>query len=178
MSWEDEVREAAGRYVAGREAVLERRRAWGEIADALVLATLLRAVSVLDDAGVPARAKRYEDRTNASDVDLWLLACPTGIVWHDRQGTEVRGVEHPAAMGYGQGDDGRVAHWRSGHRLDDEEPRPARVVAVYQHPREISADIVERHVLDFLREALATSFRGPGQPADRPVGFTLPRPSQ
>src|SRR6188474_2945691 len=108
MGWEDEVLAAGRRYLDGYQDVQERRRAWDTAVDGVLLPVLRRACELLGRESVGARAARFDDRTNASDVELWLVSFPTGVVWTGRDGREVRGVEHPAAMGYGQGDDGRV----------------------------------------------------------------------
>ena len=176
MAWEEEVLAAAARYVDGYRGVEERRRAWDAAAKDVLLPVLRRTCELLRKESIEARAERFDDRTNASDVELWMVPFPTGVVWTTREGNEVRGIERPAAMGYGQGDDGRVAHWRRGHSLDDEPPSPARVIAVLAHPKELTRELVERHVVEFLREAWTTSFRGPGEPSDRPIGFNVPPP--
>jgi hypothetical protein len=178
MKWDDEVSQAARRYVDGYRDVEERRRAWDETARDVLLPVLRRACELLGRDGVKARADRFDDRTNASDVEMWIVPFPTGVVWTARDGNEVRGVERPAAMGYGQGDDGRVAHWRRGHSLDDDKAPAARVISVVQHPRELTRELVERHVVEFLREAWETSFRGPVTPSDRPIGFNVPPPHE
>jgi hypothetical protein len=174
VRWEEGLAEAARRYAEGLATVGRRRRAFAKVTDDVLVPTLEEACRILGASGLEARTKRFDDRTNARDVEFWLMASPTGIVWQNKQGEEIRGVERSAAMGYGQGDDGRVAHWRYGHRLDDEPPPPSRVLVVYQDPAEITRDVVQRHVLDFLSEAWETSFRGPSLPPDRPIGFTVP----
>jgi hypothetical protein len=52
------------------------------------------------------------------------------------------------------------------------------VISVVQHPRELTRELVERHVVEFLREAWETSFRGPVTPSDRPIGFNVPPPHE
>jgi hypothetical protein len=174
MSFEDELRAAAKRYAEGWSAVQQRRRSWTRAVDDLVLPVLQQACRVLSREGLNASARARNDGVNASDVELSLPPFETGLSWRDREGKEQKGVERPAAMGYGQGDDGRVAHWRIGHSLEGDKPAEPRVIDVYADPVELTREVVEKHVLEFLREALSTSIRGEPTPTDRPIGFVVP----
>ncbi len=179
-TWEEELRAAAKKYGDGWKAVQARRDAWRECVERTVLPTLEQAAKVIGESsgegGLEVKAKSFDDRANASDVELWFAPFPTGLVWKDREGKAVEGMERSAAMGYGQGDDGRIAHWRTGHSLDGDEPSKPRVIATFDDPRALDEATVKKHVLDFVREAWTTSFRGDAVPEDRPIGFTFPEP--
>lgn len=174
MEWESQLRAAAKSYADGWEAVKARRKRFRAVVDSVLLPTLQRACAVLGESGLEAKSRAFDDRANASDVELWLAPLSTELRWKDRDGKEVDGVERPAAMGYGQGDDGRIAHWRIGHSLEGDAPPPPRVLATYADPAELTKEVVEKHIVDFLREALATSIRGEPEPSDRPIGFVVP----
>lgn len=174
MEWESELRAVAKKYVEGWADVKGRRARFREVVDGVLLPTLKRACAVLSDGGVEASARASDDRANASDVELTLAPHPTELRWKDRDGKEVDGVERPAAMGYGQGDDGRIAHWRVGHSLEGDPPPAPRVLSTFADPAELTKELVEKHVLEFLRESLATSIRGEPTPSDRPIGFVVP----
>jgi hypothetical protein len=174
MPFDDDLREAARRYADGFRAVEDRRKRFTRVVDEVVLPTLDHACKVLTKAGLEATARARNDRENASDVELSLGPFPTGLTWRDADGKDVRGIERPAAMGYGQGDDGRIAHWRIGHSLEGDKPAPPRVIATFVDPGELTKELVEKHVTEFLREAITTSIRGEPMPSDRPIGFVVP----
>jgi hypothetical protein len=174
MDFESELRAAAKRDEEGWSAVRARRSRWRETVDQVLLPTLQRACAVLGEGGLEAKSRAFDDRANASDVELWLAPFPTDLHWKDREGKPVDGVERPAAMGYGQGDDGRIAHWRIGHSLEGDPPPAPRVIATFTDPAELTQELVEKHVVEFLRGALGTSIRGEPMPSDRPIGFVVP----
>lgn len=178
MDWERKLADIARSYKEGRETVEERRQAWLAVVKKVILPTLSEASEMLEQNGFRTYTKEFSTAQHQSVVQFSTDEESTGVAWSKGAGSLREDrllIECAAAMGYVQGVDGRIAHWRVNHHLDDEDPPPASVVQVVDNPDELTVEKVREHILEFLQEALETSYRGLRREGRR-ISFHMPEP--
>ncbi len=179
--WEDELRETAKLYEEGDRAAQKRRAVWQRYAAETILPTLERAAKTLKEGGLAAtEVERYVFGGHLESVQLQIAGRDTGVVlsadFAERKKASHRLVfEVGATLGYSLGVSGRVRRWYIEHWFDnlgEHHPAPA-YQELFEDASALTVQVLERHVLDFVKSSLATSYCAPHEDGMRATDWVI-----
>lgn len=170
MTWEEELKRSASRYVTGWPDVNRRRAEWKRCVEEVLLPTLERAAAFLQSQKLLpfAKAEHHIFGTHLESVQLHTGSIDTGIMLDQdfAQRTKVAFplvMEVGATLGYSLGVSGHVRRWHIEHWFSGLGPsHPAMQEQDAFDPSKLTVSIVESHVLRMLEASIATSFLGRG----------------
>lgn len=185
IDWEAKIALLARGYIDGDQAVTQRSAMWPSIATDIILPALEQARDLLlKHAGSPyligASARRFillEGGPDGEPVMESVQLCTGSSRTLGLLNKSNPVIETGASLGYSLGINGHVARWHIDHWLQGFESNSnQRMVLdeIYEDAASLSIDLIRRHVADFLKYALSTSYRG-SRRAGLGIGFANPK---
>ncbi len=161
MTWKDDI-EAVGKAYTERTAAVNQRRAlWAPAVTDVLMPTLDEARALMKAGGFRGpQVKHHVFGKFAEAVQLTTGQTATGQFFENgRTQAEQIGLEIDSTLGYSLRTDGRIVMWYRPHWLTRYENHPPmREQKVIDDGSALTVDMVRRHVVEFLRFALESSY--------------------